>query len=234
MSQPRVLITGGSRGIGRAIALRFAREGAQIVIASRTSSELDSVVEEIEAAGGKGLAAQMNVRDHGSIEAAVYRAVEDFDGEMDVLINNAGIFGLETFENVNLTSWQRFLDVNLTGPFLVTLEALAPLKESERGHIFNIASVAAKQGFERCTAYGASKAGLKGFSDSLREDLRADGVRVTTVYPGQIDTSIWDDIPGDWERSKMGRPEDVAEAVWAAYQGDGDQADVDVTSQGPA
>lgn len=228
MAPIRIMITGGGRGIGRAIALRFAREGAQVAIAARTSAELDNVVGEIEAAGGTGIACQMNVRDHGSIEAAVFRAVDFFDEEMDILVNNAGIFDVKPIDETDLTLWERFLEVNLTGPYIVTFESLAALKESPKGHVFNIASIAAKQGFVGSSIYSATKAGLMGFSNGLREDLREDGVRVSTVYPGATDTTIFNDVPGDWDRSSMNSPEDVAEAIWNAYAADGEQADIDI------
>jgi len=217
MSALRVLVTGGGRGIGRAIALRFAREKCDVAVAARSSSELDSVVKEIEAAGGRGRAAQMNVADHGSVEAAVWRAVEFLNGTIDVLVNNAGVFDVKPFEQMDVATWQRNIEVNLTGPFFVTLEVLDPLLESQRPHVFNVASQAARRGFAGNTAYCASKYGLRGFSDSLREDLRAKGVRVSTVYPGNTDTSIFDKQPGTWDRSKMNKPEDVAEVIWQAY-----------------
>jgi len=228
MAPIRILITGGSRGIGRAIALRFAREGAKVAVASRTSAELDAAVGQIEAAGGQGIACQMNVRDHGSIEAAVFRAVDFFDEEMDVLVNCAGIFDVQPFEETDLATWDRFVEVNLTGPYVVTLESIAALKESPRGHVFNIASSAARQGYAGSSIYCATKAGLMGLSNGLREDLRDAGVRVSTVYPGPTDTTIFDDVAGDWDRASMNKPEDVAEVVWQAYHAEGDQADLDI------
>ena len=228
MHRPRVFVTGGGRGIGRAIALRFAREGAHVAVGARTSTELDAVVAEIEAAGGKGLAAQMNLRDHGSLEAGVYRVVEDFDGAIDVLVNNAGIFGVSSIDELDLKTWSRFIEVNLTGALLVTQEALPAVRESDKGHIFNMCSVAARQGFAGNVAYCASKYGLRGFSDALREDLRSDGIRVSSVYPGATDTTIFDDVPGDWDRSTMAKPEDVAEVVFNAYNADGEAADLEV------
>src|SRR5262245_24654442 len=101
MSAPSVLITGGSRGIGRAIALRFARAGSKVVVASRNSVQLDAVVAEVEKAGGKGLAAQMDVREQGSVEAAVWRALEFCGGTLDVLVNNAGVFDVVPFEKLD-------------------------------------------------------------------------------------------------------------------------------------
>lgn len=225
MSQINVLVTGGGRGIGRAIALRFARAGAKVVVAARTSTELDEVVAEIARAGGEGLAAQMNVRDHGSVEAAVWRAAEFTGGVLDVLVNNAGVFDVKPFPELDRETWVRTVEVNLSGPYYVTAEALEALEESERGHVFNIASIAAKRGFAGNVAYCATKYGLRGLSDALREDLRGQGIRVSTVYPSATDTSIFEGVPGDWDRAKMNSPEQVAEVVWCAYNA---PPDVDV------
>ena len=154
---PRVFVTGGGRGIGRAIALRFAREGSKVVVAARSSAQLEEVVEEIEAAGGQGLAANMNVADHGSVESAVWRAVEFMDNGIDVLINNAGVFNVKPIDKMRPADWDFIHDVNLKGPFLVCLEALDYMGEGERNHVFNISSTAGKQGFAGSTAYCASK-----------------------------------------------------------------------------
>jgi 3-oxoacyl-[acyl-carrier protein] reductase len=230
MSKLRVLVTGGGRGIGRAIALRFAREGAKVAVAARSSDELDKVAAEIQAAGGQGRAQQMNVADHGSVEAAVYRAVEFLEGSIDVLVNNAGVFEIKPFEKLDVASWKRHMEVNVYGAFFVTSEALDALCESPRAHIFNIASTAAKQGFPGNVAYCASKYALRGFGDALRVDLAARKIRVSTVYPGQTDTPIWDKVPGSWDRSKMKKPEDVAEVIWKAYHAPegADVADLDI------
>lgn len=232
MSPLRVLVTGGGRGIGRAIALRFAREGAHVVVAARTSPELDGVVAEIEAAGGKGLAAQMNVRDVGSVGAAVWRAIDFTGGALDLLVNNAGVFDIRSFEDTDEELWTKTLEVNLSGAFFVTHEALDALEEGERPHVVNVASVAARQGFEGNVAYCASKYGLRGFGDALRVEVAPRGMRVTTLYPGNVDTGIWDGIPGEWDRASMARPEEVAEAVWNAYHAPegADVADLDVES----
>jgi NADP-dependent 3-hydroxy acid dehydrogenase YdfG len=226
MDELRVLVTGGSRGIGRAIALRFARAGARVAIAARTSSQLDAAVKEIEAAGGKGRAQQMNVGDQGSVEAAVWRAVEFMGGALDVLINNAGVFAVKPFAKLDLATWKKHVEVNLDGPFYVTSEVLEPLLAGTRPHVFNICSIAGKRAFPGGVAYSATKYGLRGFSDALREDLRAQKVRVSTVYPGPTDTGIFEGVPGTWDRAKMNQPEDVAEVVWKAYHApDGENVD---------
>jgi len=217
MSELRVLVTGASRGIGRAIALRFAREHAAVVVAARSSQELDALVAEIAQAGGRGNAAQMDVRDYGAVEAAAWRASEFLGGAIDVLVNNAGVFEIKSIEKLDVQSWQRMLEVNLSGPFYVVKETLDALRESGHAHVFNIASIAAKRAFPGNAAYCASKYGLRGFSDALREDLRADGIRVSTVYPGTTDTAMLAKIPGPHDRTKINQPEDIAEVVWRAY-----------------
>jgi NADP-dependent 3-hydroxy acid dehydrogenase YdfG len=217
MSPIRVLVTGGGRGIGRAIALRFAREGAMVAIGARTSHELDAVAAEIEKAGGKGRAQQMNVADHSSVEGAVYRAVEFMGGALDVLVNNAGVFDIKPFPLMDVATWKRHVEINLNGPFYVTLECLDALVASDKPHVFNIASGAARRGYPGNTAYCATKYGLRGFGDALRFDLAESKVRVSTVYPGATDTQIFDKVPGKWDRSKMNKPEDIAEIVWKAY-----------------
>jgi NAD(P)-dependent dehydrogenase (short-subunit alcohol dehydrogenase family) len=213
----KVLVTGGGRGIGRAIALRFARGGAHVCVASRNSGELDAVVAEIQAAGGRGRAQQMNVADFGSVEAAVFRAVEFLGGSMDLLVNCAGVFDVKPMTSMDVATWDRHIGVNLSGAFYVTLESLDALLDGQRPHIVNVASVAARKGFSGNAAYCASKWGLRGFSEAIRLDLAPKGVRVTTVYPGPTDTKIFDKVQGSFDRSKMQKPEVVAEAVWNAY-----------------
>jgi NAD(P)-dependent dehydrogenase (short-subunit alcohol dehydrogenase family) len=198
MANLRVLVTGGSRGVGRAVALRFAREGAVVAVAARNSGQLDEVVKEIDAAGGKGRAAQMNVGDHGSVEAAVWRAVEFTGGALDILVNAAGTFDPKPIAKLDLATWRRHVEVNLDGPYYVVSESLEALSAGNRPHVFNIgANGNARAG----AAYGATKAGVRGFSDALREDLVSDGIRVTTVRAASAQT----------------KDEAVAEAIWKAY-----------------
>ena len=229
-SSPSILITGAGRGIGRAIALRFARGGARVIAAARTEAELEQVVAEVEAAGGQGLAVPMDVTDLASVEEGLHRALEWTGGALDILVNNAGVFTIQPLAEMSPATWYRLLAVNLNGPFHVTLLSLKGLERSSRAHLFNIASVAARQPFEGSSAYCTTKYGLRGFSDVLRLELEPKGIRVSTVYPGATDTPIWDDIPGDWERDCMNRPEDVAEVVWSAYRAapEADVADLEV------
>ena len=184
MSELRVLVTGAGRGIGRAIALRFAREGAKVALLARTAAELDAVAAEVKAAGGEGLGIAVDVRDLSMVEMAYIRADHFLDGRIDVLVNNAGVFDIEPIEDLEKESWSRTMEVNLYGPYYVVTECLAALQESERAHIFNIASTAAREGFAGSVAYCASKYGLRGFGDALRLDIADKNIRVSTVYPG--------------------------------------------------
>src|SRR5262245_28108789 len=159
----------------------------------------------------------MDVTDLDSVERGVEGALAPADGILDVLVNNAGAFAIHPFPELSPATWYRILATNLTGPFHVTLLALRGLERSRRGHVFNISSIAGKQAFPGNAAYCASKYGLKGFGDALRLDLAGRGIRVTTVYPSATDTSIFDGVPGEWDRATMHRPEDVAELVWKAY-----------------
>jgi NADP-dependent 3-hydroxy acid dehydrogenase YdfG len=125
------------------------------------------------------------------------------------------------------------LATNLNGPFHVTWLALRGLERSRRGHVFNISSIAGQQAFPGNVAYCTTKYGLRGFSDALRLDLESRHIRVSTVYPSATDTSIFDDVPGTWDRARMHRPEDVAELVWRAYAAPLDQDVADLELRAP-
>jgi NAD(P)-dependent dehydrogenase (short-subunit alcohol dehydrogenase family) len=214
---PIVLVTGAGRGIGRAIALRFARSGAAVALSARSERELDSVAREVEAAGGTACVARMDVTDLASVEAGL-RRVEDFGrGVIDVLVNNAGVFDVRPFAEISPAIWHRHVAVNLNGSFHVTWLALHFLERSRRAHVFFVNSLAGRRPYPGDTAYCATKYGLRGFADALRLDLASRDIRVSSVYPGATDTSIFDHLPGTWDRSMMNRPEDVAEVVWLAW-----------------
>jgi NAD(P)-dependent dehydrogenase (short-subunit alcohol dehydrogenase family) len=230
-----VLVTGGGRGIGRAIALCFAREGARVAVAARTRGEIERVAEALGRAGGAGLAVEMDVSEPAAVERGVARVLAWTGGVLDVLVNNAGIFAIQPFGELAPATWQRMLATNLTGPFLVTRSALPALERSRRAHVFNVSSIAGKQAFPGNVAYCTTKYGLRGFGDALRLDLEAHGIRVSTVYPSATDTTIFDGVPGDWDRSSMHRPEDVAGLVWRAYAAprEHDVADLELPPRTP-
>jgi NAD(P)-dependent dehydrogenase (short-subunit alcohol dehydrogenase family) len=228
----KVLVTGGGRGIGRAVALRFAQAGAAVTVAARTSAQIDAVAKEIDARGGRGMAANMNVVDHGSIEAAVWRAVEFMGGAIDVLVNCAGAFQIKPFDKMRPQDFNFVLETNLIGPFQVTMECLEYLQESERAHVFNFCAQAGRQAQLHQVAFSASKAGLRGLSDALRLDLAKDKIGVTTVHPPQVNTPMWDDVEAQVDRSKMIAPEVVAEAIYQAYASGNPPHDLEIPGRG--
>jgi len=230
MQRTHVLVTGGGRGIGRAIALRFADDRAAVVVAARTASEVEAVAGEIRERGATALALTVDVAELASVEAGMERALGFLGGRIDALVNNAGVFTIRPFRETEPETWYRMIAVNLNGPFHVTRAALEGLEASARGHVFNVSSTAGRRGYAGSTAYCASKYGLRGFGDALRLELADAGIRVSTVYPSATATTIFDDVPGDWDASTMNTPDDVAEIVWRAYVSprDHDVADLEI------
>ncbi len=217
MNRPVAFVTGASRGIGRATAVCFGKEGFAVGLFARTAAGLDETAREVRAAGGHALALAGDVTDADALERAAAKLAETYGG-IDVLVNNAGITKVATVDRLTPTDFRRVLEVNLVGSFLATRATLPWLLKSARAHVFNVGSVASYTPFDEWSAYCASKFGLLGFSGSLRAEVRGKGVRVTDVLPGPVDTEIWSDVPGDWSKAKMIRAEDVAEAIRGAWK----------------
>lgn len=229
---PTVLVTGAGRGIGRAIALRFARAGATVLAAARTRSEVEDTARACEAAGGRGIPLVLDVTDRVSVDAALLPALEDLDGRLDVLVNNAGAFAVVPFAELDAATWRRLFAVNLDGVLHVTQAALPALRAA-RGHLLNIASVAARTPYEGSSVYCATKYGLRGLTDVLRLELAADGIRVSCVYPDATDTTIFDDTPLELDPAELDAPEDVAAVVFDAWSAppEDDVDDVDMPTR---
>lgn len=204
----RILITGASRGIGRAIALKLAAAEVMLFLHGRDENALAKVAAEVEAEGATTVLLPYDLERAGEISALLQQIGTE---SLDVLINNAGIAVVKPLHDVSLGDWQRTLAVNVTAPFLLT-QKLAPQMRSG-STIVNILSVAAKTGFPGWSSYSMSKFALEGFSQAVREELRPRGVRVVNIYPGATATDIWQGIEGEWPRDKMLAPEEVAEAV---------------------
>jgi NAD(P)-dependent dehydrogenase (short-subunit alcohol dehydrogenase family) len=185
------IVTGTSRGLGKAIARGYAREGAKLVVCSRHPEELADVVHDIEAAGGEALAVRCDVASAAEIRAMVDRTLERFGG-IDILVNNAGIHnGVVPSEELKVEDWQRVMDVNLTGAFLCSQIVGRPMLAAGRGVQINICSLTSTVAFPGRTAYSVSKAGLLMLTKNLAIEWAARGVRVVGLAPGVHKTEIF-------------------------------------------
>jgi 3-oxoacyl-[acyl-carrier protein] reductase len=206
------LVTGGSRGIGLAIARAMAAEGVQVAVTGRSAAHLSAARPRIEAAGPAAVETfQADVRRYDEVKKAIDATVARFGG-LDFLVNNAGIGTFSDVASMTPDQWTELIETNLTGVFNACHAALPHLRARGGGFIINISSLAGKNPFAQGAAYCASKAGLNAFSEALMQEVRYDNIRVSYVMPGSVATgfSSGDETQGaDWKIA----PEDVAEVV---------------------
>jgi acetoacetyl-CoA reductase len=215
------IVTGGSRGIGAAIALELAKNGAKVIINYNTRKELaDKVVAEINEFGGEAYAIQADVSDSNESAYLVQETINHY-GQLDILINNAGITRDSTFKKLSEEDWRKVIDVNLNSVFNNTSAALPYLLESDAGRIINISSIIGQAGGFGQTNYAAAKAGLIGYTKSLALELAKSKVTVNAICPGFIGTEMVQAIPekvlaGIVEKvpqKRLGKPEEIARGV---------------------
>lgn len=213
LANKRAIVTGGSRGIGRAIAEALLREGATVTICGRTHHSVEEAVSQLGGAP-RVFGRAVDVSDPDAV-ADLFQFADQSMGSLDILVNNAGIGIFSPVGELTIEDWRRTLDINLSGVFYCCREAVPRLRHSGGGAIVNVSSLAGRNPFAGGAAYNASKFGLNGFSEALMLDHRRDRIRVTYVMPGSVDTEF---SPRSERASWKIAPEDVAEAVVLALR----------------
>ena len=206
------IITGGGRGIGRATALAFAAEGADIVLAARTNSEISAVAEEVRALGRRALAIPTDVQHKAAVDAMAAQTLETF-GKVDILVNNAGVAIHNPIPKIREEDWDVTMAVNLKGVFLCTQAVFGLMCEQQSGHIVNVSSVSGKYGHVNGGAYCASKFAVVGFTETTNNEGRTHGVKASVVCPGPVDTKMRRDNHPDDVIEHLTLPEDVAALI---------------------
>ena len=206
------IVTGSTKGIGRAIAEALLGAGMNVCVSARNIEEIERTVRELEGVGEGGVTgAACDVRDYEEVRALFEHAVAEFGG-VDVLVNNAGVGIYKPVEEISPEEFRAVLETNLFGVFYCTHEAIPLMKQRGGGYIVNISSLAGTNAHPRMAAYNASKFGLNGFSEALMQEVRHDGIKVSYVMPGSVNTEFGGDTVSE-EKSWQLQPEDVARVV---------------------
>jgi 3-oxoacyl-[acyl-carrier protein] reductase len=206
------IVTGSTKGIGRAIAEVLVREGMNVCISARKADEVEQAVSEIGDAGeGQVTGVVCDVRDYDEVKALFEHTVAEFGG-LDVLVNNAGIGIFGRAEETSPEDFRAVLETNLFGVFYCCREAIPQMKRRGGGYIINISSLAGVNAHPQMTAYNASKFGLNGFSEALMQEVRHDGIKVSYIMPGSVNTFFGDEEP-DESKSWQLQPSDIARVV---------------------
>ena len=204
----RYLITGASRGIGRAIAEKLAAEDVTLLLHGRDTVALAETRKGVEAHCSKVIPLIHDLATSAGVSDLI---AEVGSQPIDLLVNNAGVAIVKPFGEITQIEWEQTVGVNITAPFMLT-QHFAP-RMPPGSSVVNILSIAAKTGFANWSAYCMSKFALEGFSQAVREELREHKIRVINIYPAATDTNIWSSVEGNWPREKMISPNDVASAV---------------------
>lgn len=196
------VITGGARGIGRAIALLFAKEGANIAILDRDASTAEAVVAELRALGRSALAVRVDVGEENEVVEGFRKVAQEL-GEIDILVNNAGIDTTARVADMPTDMWDEMIRIHLRGTFLCTRAALPGMLRRRRGRIINMSSQLAHKGAAEMAHYAAAKAAIIGFTRSLAYEVAEHNVTVNAIAPGPVDTELFRKIPEHWRKQKL-------------------------------
>lgn len=206
------IVTGATKGIGRGIAEALAREGVRVCISARKESEIEEAVEALnQIDGAKAIGFVCNVRDHTQVKSLFEHATTALGG-IDILVNNAGIGRFAPVEEMAPEDFRAILETNLFGVFYCCHEAIPLMKARGAGYIINISSLAGANPHPRMAAYNASKFGLNGFSEALMQEVRHDGIKVSYIMPGSVNTEFGGDSPSE-QNSWQLQPSDIAKVV---------------------
>jgi short-subunit dehydrogenase len=210
----RALITGASSGIGKATALAFAKAGIDVALVSRSQEKLEGVAAVAKEIGVEAKAFTVDLGSVAQVKTKIQAIADEF-GDIDILVNNAGIGYTANLSDTPLEDWQRVIDLNITSVFQCMMAIVPGMRQRGKGTIINIASIAAKQTFPGWGAYCVSKAGLLALSQTLAQEERVHGIRVTAICPGAVNTEIWDTetVNVNFDRTKMLTPEIVAQTI---------------------
>jgi short-subunit dehydrogenase len=212
-----IVVTGGSRGIGRAILLRFAAEGFNVAFCSRSAEKLEDLAGELQAMNSEidVFYAPCDMGIKSQVEEFASKVLERF-GTIDVLVNNAGIFLPGEVHDAEEGLLEQMMEINLYSAYYFTRKLLPQMIRQQSGHIFNMCSVASLNAYPNGSLYSISKFALHGFSKSLREELKERKIRVTSVLPGATYTDSWEGI--DLPETRFMRPGDIADVIWNAWK----------------
>mgnify|MGYP006328442443 FL=1 len=215
----KAIITGGSRGLGKATALAFAKEGIDVAITGRNEKSLQETVAELKALGISATYALFNVGNYEEVQKGIKSIIADF-GSVDILVNNAGIAAFGSLNDMKVDQWSEIIQTNVMGMYFVTKEVLPYLIEKNEGDIFNVASTAGLNGNANTSAYSASKFAVIGMSESLMKEVRKNNIRVCTLTPSTIasDMSIELGIANNNSEDSVLQPEDLAELIVAGLK----------------
>lgn len=206
-----VLVTGAGGGIGKAIAVAFAKEGAKLVLVDLKEEFLNKTKAEIETLGNELITLSANVSDYDSFRTVIQKTVEKF-GRIDVACNNAGVIGIGSIEEITPEEWDRVLTINAKGVFVCTKAELEVMKPAGDGAIINTSSIAGKMGMAHLSHYVASKFAVLGFSNSIAKEVALTGVTVNCICPGIVGTGMWRGEGGIADRWK--KPGETEEQSW--------------------
>jgi NADP-dependent 3-hydroxy acid dehydrogenase YdfG len=210
-----ILITGASKGIGKAVALLFAQASWHVVLVARQESALRLLAEEIGRGGGKVSFFACDVSHEGEVYQVCQTVLKEA-GRIDVLVNNAGIGIFKSVGQTTVAEWDMVMDSNVKGTFICTKAVLPTMSQQKSGHFVMIASDVSKRTFANGSLYCASKYAQDAFAAALRKEVRPLGIRVTCIYPGMTDTYFAGSTQGEERKKDWLKPEDVAQAVWYA------------------